>query len=263
MASEANHSATAAASEEPVSTTLASRPRKPASPIVSVRHELQSLLERVTASDAPQALTPALMRDLLKKVVDAGDRELFVKMLEVIPGSILMQLDPDASLLSYCIVKMAEGVSGPADGLVSTLARLDHFDQFLCDLIVGRIIEESDESALHDFMGLMGNKKWPFQVDRGLQEQLIVEVYAPNRNWPAIKQLFSEYGGWSYDCYDVVLLSLVNPDPTEPLHPQWAQLPPFLQGCQRSKQLAAALEHLFEVHLPPDHILEKLANLPE
>lgn len=237
---------------------------KDESPIQLIRREFKLFLEEATskaATEDPSSCLPFTldkMKEMLRKAVDVGDRMLFMAMLEAVPDNLLIEADPDVSLLSYCLVKLAEAENQAVQHLVAILSRLHKFDAFLCELVAGRIIEESDDVALKAFLSLVSQKQWPFSIDQGLEEQFINEVYVPNRNYSEIKLLLSKHSDWSMDTYTTVFLSMVNPDPTSPLEAQWSMFPAFVKECAKGRVLSAAIGQLFQVHHPPDHILKEM-----
>lgn len=199
------------------------------------------------------------MKEMLKRAVEVGDVELFSAMLDAVPDTLLAEIDNDHSLRSFAMVKLTEvPVSkAAAEAMFKVLHRCTTFDPFLCELLMNRVLEESDVVVLDQTMSLLKDRQWSFPIDQQMSEQLITDVYLPNCRFDDIKTRFKETT-FSSDCYTLVLLALVNPDPTKPTVPQYSTLPPFMADIKKCDNLAAALEHLFSVHPPPDHILTKL-----
>jgi hypothetical protein len=207
------------------------------------------------------------MREMLRRAVEAGDIDLFTGMLDAVPDALLRELDADLSLLTFAMAKLSEhhGKSAHshniARAMVSTLARFTSYDQFICELAWSVILEESDAQSFFRFQELVISKG-PFVIDAQMSEQLITQVYLPNRLFDQIKPWFEKPDAiYSIDTYTLTLLGLVMPDPYDaPTVPRYDALPAFLSGVKKCPNLASALEQVFLVHPPPDHILPKLLS---
>lgn len=230
---------------------------KQSDPIHKVRSEMQSLLTKMCSVDTE--ISSESMRSLLKMAVDAGDGQVFSKMLEALSDDQLSAIDGDQKMLQYCIVKLAEYDSNAARYLPEALARMHSYDAFLVELALGRVVEESDEQGLAAMLQLIGDRKWPFFIDQSWKEQFIRQVYLPCRLFGQVEAMLMESADWSFECYHDWMACLVSPDPTDPVTPVWSNLLKGVDKVKRSGCLSEALAHLFTIHHPPDHILQKLA----